>query len=744
MKQEPTVWDFVKSRIFFWRGEPIAIPEAEQQSPDFWESATPDIKPRPADLPEPPPPTQKTAPAQPLISPWVLTRLLLPLLLAWVAQLTLEPPNRSAGLAAFLYALAAGWMLWAAQKGEWQLAARAVSYRMGWDDMSFRWKGLAAAGALGLAAFIAFGGNRFNFFNTALWLSALAAFLWGVWQRPVTTIPQWKARIRTHWQDFCSRGLRLSPWTLLVLAAFALIVFFRFYQLDQVPKEMISDHAEKLLDVANVLDGRYSIFFPRNTGREAFQMYLTAAMALIFNTGLSFMSLKLGTALAGVFTMPFIYLTGKEVANRRVGLLAMIFAGIAYWPNVITRLALRFTLYPFFYAPMVYFLMRGFRRRSRNDFILAGLFLGLGLHGYSPYRFVPFVVLAAFGLYLLHQQSQGARLQAVGWLALTSLTSLIVFIPLGRYWMSNPEIFSYRAMTRMTGLEQPLPGPAWQIFLKNTWNALLMFFWDNGEIWVHSVIHRPALDVISAALFFSGVILILYRYIRKRDWMDIFWLLSIPLLMMPSILSLAFPAENPSLNRTGAAIVPVFLLAGWSLDGWMTGLNSALTRRWGRAITYGAAIFLLFLSIQQNYDLVFQKYRNQFDTNSWNNSELGAVIRQFADTVGSDDQAWIIPYPYWVDTRLVSINAGDLRREYHLWVDELEESRTAPAPKLFLFKPEDEDALNRLQEIYPNGVLRLYDSAHEGREFYIYFVPEEQMLEFVPDPETDPEPVPAP
>jgi len=45
-----------------------------------------------------------------------------------------------------------------------------------------------------------------------------------------------------------------------------------------VPGEMFSDHAEKLLDVGDVLNGKLSIFFPRNSGREAIQMYLTAAV----------------------------------------------------------------------------------------------------------------------------------------------------------------------------------------------------------------------------------------------------------------------------------------------------------------------------------------------------------------------------------------------------------------------------------------------------------------------------------
>jgi hypothetical protein len=64
-----------------------------------------------------------------------------------------------------------------------------------------------------------------------------------------------------------------------LLAALLLVIFFRFYWLDRVPGEMFSDHAEKLIDVSDVLNGQAHVFFPRNTGREAIQMYLTAAVA---------------------------------------------------------------------------------------------------------------------------------------------------------------------------------------------------------------------------------------------------------------------------------------------------------------------------------------------------------------------------------------------------------------------------------------------------------------------------------
>jgi hypothetical protein len=205
--------------------------------------------------------------------------------------------------------------------------------------------------------------------------------------------------------------------------------------------------------------------------------------------------------------------------------------------------------------------------------------------------------------------------------------------------------------------------------------------------------------------------------------MDIFWLISIPLLMMPSILSLAFPAENPSLNRTGAAIVPVFLIVSLTFDGFITGLRASLKIPLGKAITFGLVAVLLLISINQNYDLVFKQFKTQFDNASWNTSELGAVIRQFADTAGDEESAWVIPYPHWVDTRLVGINAGMGVYDFALWADRLEETLDNDGAKLFLLKPEDTEAMMRLRGLYPTGSLAEYETEIIGKSFYIYTVP---------------------
>jgi hypothetical protein len=221
---------------------------------------------------------------------------------------------------------------------------------------------------------------------------------------------------------------------------------------------------------------------------------------------------------------------------------------------------------------MLYFLIRGLRTSNRNDFLLAGLALGIGLHGYSPMRIVPFIVLIAVGIYMLHSQSRGKRQEVFWGLVALAFVAFIVFLPLFRYMLEDPEMFGSRAFSRLSTTERSFPAPVWLIFFQNTWKSMIMFFYDNGGIWVHSIPGRPALDVITAVLFFAGTVALIVRYLRQRHWLDLLLLLLVPLLMMPSILSLAFPEENPSLNRSSAAIVPVFIIAALGLEGLLSAL----------------------------------------------------------------------------------------------------------------------------------------------------------------------------
>jgi len=722
MSQEPTVLDYVKALLTPWRGAPPAIPPVNEEGRvDIGYGSDADLERTPLQEGYEPS-TDKLTTIDEVVTgvtsvPW---RTFGALGLGLVAQLSLEPgPGRTWGLGLGLYILAAAMAIWANLRGEWQLPAYpAVLKQM--DHYSVRqvylWIGLIS----GVLAFLTFGGNRFTLLNTVLWLIAIIFTVLALWL-PVPNQESWWSKFQ---QKFTDRGLeiRVSRWTVILLVTGAIVIFFRIFRLWELPPEMVSDHAEKILDIWDVSQGEMSVFFPRNTGREAFQMYLTALVIKLFGTGFTFNSLKIGTVISGLVTLPFVYLLGKEIANKRVGLFAFLFAGIAYWPNVISRVALRFTLYPLFVAPTLYFLIRGIRRSNRNDFILAGLFLGLGLHSYTPFRIVPIVIVIAVGLYLLHSQSKGHRKQAVFHLALLTLIALIVFLPLLRYWIENPVNFGYRTFTRLGTLASPLPGPGWQIFLKNLWNAIVMFSWSNGEIWVASIPYRPALGVVSAALFYLAVVLLFLRYIRQRNWLDLFLILSVPLLMLPSILSLAFPSENPTLNRTAGAIIPVFILVGLSIDGFMRSVENRLGSPIGRRVVWVVGAILLVWSGYQNYDLVFNQYQDNYSLSSWNTSEIGQVIRDYTLTIGSPESAHVVAYPHWVDTRLVGINAGYPTRDFAIWEEDFPRTLETEGSKLFILKLEDSQSLSTLQTLYPQGHLRLYESRLPDKDFYEYYV----------------------
>jgi hypothetical protein len=695
---EPSIWDHVVSRLKFWSRdkEPVEVEEQDLQEP---ESVSEERK----------------------SFPWLTVAALV---LALIAQLTLEPsPNRTPWPGVVLYAGALGCLVAALVRKEWKLPEPKPDAE-GTLSMKVKPQYLLIGTVLAMFAFVLFGSGEFGFFNTLLWALALVFIFLAFREKKADR----SFSFRKLWDQLKTGGwqIRITRWTLIVLAALAVILFFNYYRLDSVPPEMLSDQAEKLLDINDVLNGARPVYFPRNTGREVIHFYLTAAYMAIFNLDVSFLNLKAVAVFANLVTLLFIYLLGKEVGNKWVGLASALLAGIAYWPLLFTRLALRIPYYPLFVAPVMYFMIRGLRRQNINDILLTGLFLGSGLHGYTPFRIVPIFVVIGSLIYILHRPARGKRVQALFALLLIAFVSLVVFIPLLRYWLANPQLFAYRAFSRLTGMEVGFQGSPIVIFFRNFWKASIMFFWDNGVIWAHSVPNRPGLEVVSGALYFIGIAVLLIRYIRKRNWMDLFLLVSIPLMMMPSILSLAYPNENPCLNRTAGAVVPVFVVIGMAFETILRSIRTQTSGKIGKILVTLLVLLLVIWSGANNYDLVFNQYYTLYKAASWNTTELGEVAELFIDTMGTPETTYVVGYPHWVDSRLVAINAGYAGRDFAILPENVPATVDIPGAKLFFVNINDSENMQLLQEIYPDGILSQVDSSVVNKDFMTFFVPPTQ------------------
>ena len=650
--------------------------------------------------------------------PW---KSLLAVLLAIIGQTTLDPENNNFSLGLVFYLAAACVLLLSIFLGEWKLLeVKEEEAPAQLIPQAIRRLPFIIFLATLFLAFLAMGGNRFTFINIFLWAAALVSGLLAFW------IPEREWHLKDLWPrvaEFLRKPhltIRLSAWDLLVVAAFLVAAFFHLYHLDLLPYNMTSDHTEKLLDINRVLNGETSIFFASNGGREPLQFYLAAFLIKYFGAGMNFLTLKLTMALMFLWSLIYVYKLGKEIGSKWTGFFFLLLTGFAAWPNIIAHAGMRLVLTPVFAAPTLFYFLRGLRRSSRNDFILSGIFLGLGMMGYTASRIVPAVLVAGMLIYMIyHRFDRPSRSAGVAFL-LTALFALVIFMPLIRYSLESPQYFLERSLSRFTSSEVPLPDNLVLVFLSNTWKALIMPFWKSGTAWVISVPGAPALDTISAAFYLFGVILTLVRAFRYRSWKDTFLLVSIPVMMLPSILALAFPIENPSQSRAGGAVIPIFLLTAVALESWLRLLWQRARSAANKGLVVALALVLVIVSARGNYRLALQRYPEEYAASSWNTREMGVVVRDFVNSFGSVDNVWVIAKAYWVDTRLVAINAGYVERDFQLWPDNLDGTLADEGTKLFLLKADDVDAMTHLRTLYPQGFATYHTSRYPGRDFIAY------------------------
>jgi len=698
---EPTVLDWF---ISLMRLRPIPIPEPGTQ---------------PA-APVPPLAARAEAPIERTAIRLQIAHFRVPaaLLLAFVAQIGLASHSNVAVFVGLYLAAAVlvGWAVWAGDFGE---LVRPRT-RHGAAVAAYDPKWLVAGLGLAILAFLTSSDNTFRLTTLVFWIASILITGRAFWlgELPGGSLP---ARVI----NFIAKPqlrLRLDGWSLLVLAVFGLMAYFRFSQLDEVPFGMWSDHAEKYLDIVDILNGQTSIFFPRNAGREPMQLYAAAAAIKWFGASFSFLTLKSITALAGLLTLPYMYLFGKEVGGKWTGLAAMALAGIAFWPNVLARVGLRLPFFPLLLAPALYYMVHGFKNMKQNDFVLTGLFVGLSIYGYTAARITPLVIGLGLALYLAHRVSRGHRIQSLGWIGIAALLAIVVAVPFLRVTYDLQDDVLYRTLTRVSDAERPLPGAPLELFLGNMWNALRMFTWDFGQIWILALPGRPALDWVTGALFHFGLILVVVRYLKGRDWVDLFLVLSIPILLLPSVLSLAFPGENPHPSRAGGAIIPVFTIAGIALALIWSWSQRNFGAPWSKRIGVGLVGGMFLISAFTNYDMVIREYGDLQRQNSWNTAQAAEVVGNFTTSIGAFEDVYMIAYPHWMDSRLVALLAGRPGLDIVLWPDQIEELAEVNTPQLFLLHNEDVEGLDELRAKFPGGITNRHVAEVEGRDFITYLV----------------------
>jgi hypothetical protein len=355
---------------------------------------------------------------------------------------------------------------------------------------------------------------------------------------------------------------------------------------------------------------------------------------------------------------------------------------------------------------------------------MTGFFLGAGLYGYNAFRIAPFLVVAFLALWpLIGRRIELASLRAYAANSLLIFVfALVIFAPLLGYSVDHPENFWYRVLTRLADEERPVSSNPVETLGSNAMNAVLMFNWTGDEAWPNSIPGDPALDYVSGGLFLLGVVYAVYQLIRFRERSYAFVIMGLAIMLLPTALSLAFPNENPSNARAGGAIPFVFVLVALPL-AWLW--RSLKQFRPGPA-AIGVTMVLLAAIAGINYVRYFRDFDQSYREKSWNSDEVAQVIRGFAESVGDYAHVWILLYPHWIDTRNVAINMRRIGWDQTLADVEQAQSHAKDANnKLYVLNPNDAEHLVRLQDIMPNGQLRVFKSRTPGHNFVLWYVPGE-------------------
>jgi 4-amino-4-deoxy-L-arabinose transferase-like glycosyltransferase len=573
---------------------------------------------------------------------------------------------------------------------------------------------------LSAVAFLSLGGNQFTVRGVVCWAGAVLAWLLAnVHVRPdVLRVPRGDALRQAVLRG--SAKIRVS-WTALALLAILLVsLFFHVYRIDAIPAEAQSDHVEASEDVRSILNGDHMIFFPRNTGREATQFYLTAALSRVF--GYSFFTLKLTMALVGALNVIPMYFLGRELVDKRFGLLAAFFMAISYWHVIVSRIGWRIALAPFWTTVTLYFLLRAFRTGRRNDYLLGGLSLGAGLYGYMSFRIAPALIVLLFVLKAALDCGPAFEWKAYllnGFLLV--VTSMLVYLPMFRYMYDEPRMLWYRVLTRTTDLERAIELSPAAVFVNNVKRALQMFNWTGDGAWTTSVPGRPALDVVSGGLVVLGAAYLLYLLLVKRRPMALYLLVAIPVLLLPSTMAIAFPIENPSNIRASGVIPVIIVLVALPLYVVARQLLYALRGGTGLLLVVVAGAVLMWQAARLNYELYFVDYDQQYRRAAWNASDIARVMQGFADSLGSIYDAHYIGTAHWVDHRAIALTLRNMEwNNLIMNMREAEPHLAEPRNRLYILHPGNAEAERWLREHYPNGRLMRFQAFVPDKDFLIY------------------------
>lgn len=385
----------------------------------------------------------------------------------------------------------------------------------------------------------------------------------------------------------------ISRKTYIILAVLVVLaaLLLRSYHIGALPPGIYPDEAVNGVDAITANAAHvWKAFYENNNGREGLFMNLIALSFSLF--GVSIASFKMWSILFGTLTVLGMTLLGEELfASRRAGIIAGFLTATSFWAINFSRIGFRAIMLPFVLVWSIFFLIRAIQKKKTIDYILAGIFFGLGVHTYIAFRIAPLILVVLLLAFIISRK----RFFSTHWKEILAFlaAAAIVALPMLLDFYHHPDHFSGR--TNQVSVFNPdvNQGHLLLTFGKSFGLSFagLTFFGDQN--WRHNLPPWPELFPIVGIFFLAGLFYFLYEFffllwrrIRAGERSERFILVALLLswffvMLLPEAISFeGLPHALRSIGIMPAAL----LLAVFSVEGVWKWAESGKLKQYKKAI----------------------------------------------------------------------------------------------------------------------------------------------------------------
>lgn len=364
------------------------------------------------------------------------------------------------------------------------------------------------------------------------------------------------------------------------------------------------DTAHKAIEtIEETLQGNWGPFYEHYNGQPPLMNWLLAPIFLL--VGVSAVTLHFIGILSGVLTTLLLYFTGKAFWSRLTGIYAALLGTTSHWYLLEMREGTHNILLVPLLLTTVYCLALIFRAKREGTRYIAAFFGGLaaGLMEYTyaaGFIFPPFFILLSLALAVFCHLRPSLRSLRLPLILLTTI-SLLTIVPMIEYTREN----SNRVFARPgSEIGESSPKTLTLRFAKNfapTLGAFVSFpflpafaGWAEENTTLNVIglpIHFPApfTSPLLSLLFAGSLIAIPVGWRQKRPRLThLFLLLVFIVALIPNSLTVG---AQPHYRRAVCAMVPLFLLGGWSAAA----VHQKLSRRHVRNLAIWGIVVTVFL-----------------------------------------------------------------------------------------------------------------------------------------------------